>query len=297
MVLQFPDSFLFYHPGALGDNVLTWPIIAAMKQSYPEYHFIGLGNPEILKLAQHLGLLNNKIDHESPDLLSFWTGKSLPGILSPVKGAIIWLNDPDPSICLLKKVCSLPVIQISQKSNRTLPMTQFYWEQISQHYTIPHPDYIEIHLPGSDLSPRYIFIHPGSGSPAKNYPVSFYRQIALEISRYTQHKIAFILGPTEQEREIENEIMDFPSFKPLNITMLSNLLQQAVLFIGNDSGVSHLAGFLGVPTLAFYKTTNPKIWGVKGKQTTNILAEDPKKAFIELLFWLNKNSTRVDLTL
>ena len=59
---------------------------------------------------------------------------------------------------------------------------------------------------------------------------------------------------------------------------LADLLSRASLYIGNDSGVSHLAGFTGTPTIALYKTTDPKIWGVLGKKVTHIPADDEKSA-------------------
>jgi heptosyltransferase-3 len=59
---------------------------------------------------------------------------------------------------------------------------------------------------------------------------------------------------------------------------LADLLSRASLYIGNDSGVSHLAGFLGITTIALYKTTDSKIWGVSGKKVTHISADDEKSA-------------------
>ncbi|UCF63028.1 MAG: hypothetical protein JSW33_10665 [bacterium] len=284
MIKHSPHSFLFYHPGALGDNVLTWPIVAAMRLSYPDYHFIGLGKPEIVKLAQHLGLLDSTIDQESPELLSFWSGKSIPKILSTVGGAIIWLNDPDPSISLLRTICSLPVVQISRKSNQTRPMTQFYWQQVSKYYNIRQPHQITYDRPNPNILQRYILIHPGSGSSEKNYPISYYVQIAREISKHTKHEIAFVLGPAEYARRLEIELRDFLTFKPLNLSGLLTLLQQTILLIGNDSGVSHLAGFTGVPTLALYKQTNSNIWGIKGKLTITIDIPHLEDSFNEVIY-------------
>ena len=66
--------------------------------------------------------------------------------------------------------------------------------------------------------------------------------------------------------------------RPNNVKALADLLSHASLYIGNDSGVSHLAGFVGTPTIALYKTTDPKIWGVLGRQVTHISADDEKSA-------------------
>jgi len=288
MNVRQQDSLLLYHPGALGDNVLTWPILAGLRQTYLEYHFIGVGNPDILSAAKQIGLIDHFIDQNALELLPFWAGNSLPDIFFPVKGALLWLNQPDPVVSLLKKHCTLPVVQISQKSNQTQHMTLYYWEKIKSHYPVPHPDLTANIKESPRNRLKYVLIHPGSGSPSKNYPVYFYREIASTLQQNTSNEIAFILGPAEIERGIEQNLQDFLCFKPQNIISLVKILQQASLFIGNDSGVSHLAGFLSIPTIAIYKTTDPGIWGVRGQYSKHVFAENSKSALAVISQFMQK---------
>jgi len=68
-------------------------------------------------------------------------------------------------------------------------------------------------------------------------------------------------------------VEDFPGEwieRPKDVEALAGLLSCASLYIGNDSGVSHLSGFMGTPTIALYKTTDPKKWGVLGKKVVHI---------------------------
>ena len=66
--------------------------------------------------------------------------------------------------------------------------------------------------------------------------------------------------------------------RPKDVMALADLLSHASLYIGNDSGVSHLAGFTGTQTIVLYKTTDPKIWGVLGRKVTHISADNKKTA-------------------
>jgi ADP-heptose:LPS heptosyltransferase len=45
---------------------------------------------------------------------------------------------------------------------------------------------------------------------------------------------------------------------------------QAGCFVGNDSGVSHLAAALGIPTTVFFISTDPRIWRPLGRNVTVI---------------------------
>ena len=70
--------------------------------------------------------------------------------------------------------------------------------------------------------------------------------------------------------------------RPKDVETLAGLLSGASLYIGNDSGVSHLSGFMGTPTIVLYKTTDPKKWGVLGKKVAHISADDKKSALSKI---------------
>ncbi|MCJ7618324.1 MAG: hypothetical protein MUO43_17485, partial [Desulfobacterales bacterium] len=70
---------------------------------------------------------------------------------------------------------------------------------------------------------------------------------------------------------------------PEDVEKLANLLADASLYIGNDSGVSHLAWILGVPTIVFYKTTDPEVWGTMGRKAAHIKASNEKSALNKIL--------------
>jgi hypothetical protein len=56
--------------------------------------------------------------------------------------------------------------------------------------------------------------------------------------------------------------------RDLNLSLLAGVIAQAELFLGHDSGVTHLSSLLGVPTVALFGPTNPDRWAPRSNQVT-----------------------------
>jgi hypothetical protein len=63
----------------------------------------------------------------------------------------------------------------------------------------------------------------------------------------------------EQTGEIAPAVIDLP------LSTVAGLLAQAALYVGHDSGLTHLAGALGLPTVAIFGPTEPTRWAPRGK--------------------------------
>jgi hypothetical protein len=118
-----------------------------------------------------------------------------------------------------------------------------------------------------------IAIHPGSGGAHKCWPAHSFADVIEQLwnphrpYRHS-HSVLLLAGPTDQERlhDILNSIGH-----PLKPGMLKVLvaapllevaqqLQQCRCYLGNDSGITHLAAMLGVPTVALFGPSDPTIW-------------------------------------
>jgi len=88
----------------------------------------------------------------------------------------------------------------------------------------------------------------------------------------------FLLGPAEADRYGKAEIQKISSAAPclsgLSLTEVLGLLACADAFIGNDSGITHLAAGLGIRTFALFGPTDPCLYGPIGRQVT-ILTHSP----------------------
>jgi heptosyltransferase-3 len=119
-----------------------------------------------------------------------------------------------------------------------------------------------------------IIFHPGSGSKRKNLSPEFWIELITMHELAQFEKRVLLLGPAEQERHpvfsnklkgIDMEIVASPSSE----TLLS-LLKGASLYLGHDSGITHVAALLGIATIAIFMNSNPAQWAPLGPDVTVI---------------------------
>jgi ADP-heptose:LPS heptosyltransferase len=108
-----------------------------------------------------------------------------------------------------------------------------------------------------------IFIHPGSGSIRKRWPLARFLELA-DILEKKGLGPQFICGPAEQDLAAELAKQNRPVHGLGKLTDLADLLESAGGYIGNDSGVSHLASFLGLPGVVIFGPTDPLRWKPTG---------------------------------
>jgi ADP-heptose:LPS heptosyltransferase len=100
----------------------------------------------------------------------------------------------------------------------------------------------------------FAVIHPFSGSPRKNWPLEKYRALASKLERVMP--VRWCAGPEDPPLENAVHIDDLYD--------LACWLARARLYIGNDSGVTHLAAAVGTPVLALFGPTDPGVWAPRG---------------------------------
>ncbi|MCP4254799.1 MAG: glycosyltransferase family 9 protein [Candidatus Scalindua sp.] len=279
-------TFLICHRGALGDFILTWPALYCLREALPHYKFLGIGRPEYMRLAINYCLLDTYLDNESADLLNFFCGERIPEEVGSPEGAILWLTDGQKTVEILRQSASLPVVCIPPFPQTEIHLAQYYCSTIQSHFAITTPQNLSDCFPAKTTEGQYALIHPGSGSLKKNYNQLFYQNLANVLRQSGYPKVGFVFGPVEEEKMNKEDFAGEWIECPKDVMALADLLSRASLYIGNDSGVSHLAGFTGTPTIALYKTTDPKIWGVLGKKVTHISADEEKSALSKIQEYL-----------
>jgi hypothetical protein len=101
----------------------------------------------------------------------------------------------------------------------------------------------------------FAVIHPFSGSSAKNWPLQRFRTIARGLER--RMPVRWCTGPDDPPLAGAVRIDD--------LYRLACWLSQARLYIGNDSGITHLAAAAGTPVLALFGPTDPAVWAPRGR--------------------------------
>ena len=136
-----------------------------------------------------------------------------------------------------------------------------------------------------------IVLHPGSGSRDKNYPPELLLEIIKRLKdRYPDRskRIIMLLGPAEDGilsffREAVDQ-MDARLIYCPERHALMELLGQASLYIGHDSGVTHLAAMMGVPVVAIFRKSLPEKWRPLGPEVRIISDENESSDLIEDIF-------------
>ena len=117
-----------------------------------------------------------------------------------------------------------------------------------------------------------IVFHPGSGSKKKNCPPEFWIELIKNKDLGIFQRRVLLLGPAEEEwhelfaKELIGVAVEMV-ISPDHHVLLS-LLKDASLYIGHDSGITHLAGLLGTSTIALFKNSNPFQWTPLGPDVT-----------------------------
>jgi heptosyltransferase-2 len=114
-----------------------------------------------------------------------------------------------------------------------------------------------------------IAMHPGSGgySTARRWEPQRFAQLADTLFHDTRGQLVLLGGPEEAELhrqifELMQSDMPVRSFAGKGtIRVAAAVLEQADLFIGNDSGLMHMATAVGTPTIAIFGLTNSDAWG------------------------------------
>jgi ADP-heptose:LPS heptosyltransferase len=123
------------------------------------------------------------------------------------------------------------------------------------------------------VGPNLVAIFPGSGDRAKNWPVNNFVALAKRLSAEFDATPIIILGPAEQAMRADFRDRDLIVVEDSDLGTVAALAQMASCFVGNDSGVSHLAASVGARGVVIFGPTDPVRWRPLGR--VKILHHNP----------------------
>jgi ADP-heptose:LPS heptosyltransferase len=101
---------------------------------------------------------------------------------------------------------------------------------------------------------KFAVIHPFSGSARKNWPLEKFRALAAKLER--RMPVHWCAGEDDPPLPGAVRIAD--------LYALACWLAKARVYVGNDSGIAHLAAAVGTPVLALFSHTNATVWAPRG---------------------------------
>lgn len=273
-------KILVIRGGALGDFLLTLPAVAGLRKNWPQAQIEMVVAKKFGELVTGPGAVDAVRPIDRPGLAGFYATE---GVLDPdwcdyfseFDLTISYLFDPDGIFARnwqrgggTGRYLALDPRNPPEQAWRYLarPLKELGLEpQCAQR------------LYGSMLSAtrekmrkgRRVVIHPGSGSPKKNWPLSHWVESLEQCGIDSSLEVTWLFGEAESTLlgKLPEKWMSSPHRvvyqKPLSEVF--STLRNADLFLGHDSGVSHLAAWTGVRCGLLFGPTDPKIWGPPGE--------------------------------
>jgi heptosyltransferase III len=297
------NRILVIRGGAIGDFILTLPALKALREGYPDAHIEILGYKHIAALAENRFYAEAIRSIEYGRLSSFFAKNSeLPAELAAYFASfdliISYLYDPDRIFesnlhrCGVKNLLCGPA-KIVEKSGHAASQLARPIEQLG----ITIADLTEkIFLSEKDrqfaqeflgnLSRPIVAIHPGSGSKEKNWPLQNWIELfssnghgsgAKDESGRTgkQLSLAVVSGEADvaQTEQLEHDWKgrDVRFAKNLPLPHLAAVLEHTI-FVGHDSGISHLAAAAGANCILLFGPSDPNVWAPRNENVQIVVS-------------------------
>lgn len=245
---------LIIRPGAIGDCIVSFPALQFLQADYTE---IWISRPVVplVRFADRVRpLADTGIDRPLTDL-----PRSLFAELRRFDSIVSWHGATLDEFRSTMENEGLPFV-----FHPALPLSSglqhavdFYLAQAgAEPGATPH---IELPPRLPERAP-FIAIHPFSGSRRKNWPLARFRELADGLGT----EVRWLAGPEEELPGAER----FDSLYDLAVW-----LQGASLYVGNDSGITHLAAAIGVPVVAIFQASDPAVWAPRGRSPVSVAGD------------------------
>lgn len=286
----------------MGDVILSLPAMYALRMHYGETPWILAGRPQVLALLQGGWKALHLISTEGRDWVPIFQGQRPPSgpladlLASCRQGVLFTSHDPAPFLrglaqAGLEEILVLPSfpdeerrVPLHLRQRRVLESRGIRWWERECYLYPSLPEILQARqlLNEHHLNPDQQglwAVHPGSGSLKKNWPWERFLYTAQLIREQGGLQPIILFGPVEEEGVSVPippfQEAGFPTFKSPPLPVLAALFTLCRGYLGNDSGITHLAAAVGIPTLALFGPTDPLLWGPQGPRAAILSAPYP----------------------
>jgi ADP-heptose:LPS heptosyltransferase len=241
---------LAIRPGAIGDFIVSLPALECLRGEYLEI-WSAAQNVPLVRFADRARAISS-------------TGLDLLGISEPppqliedlrrFDSIVSWYGANRPEFRETVRELGLPFefLRALPPEGAEMHASDFYLDQVAPFAERRSDGIPRIRIEKS--RENFAVIHPFSGSPRKNWPLEKFRRLAARLEPVME--VRWCAGP--EDPAIEGAV------RIENLYELAEWLAGARLYIGNDSGITHLAAAVGTPVLALFGPTDPAVWAPRG---------------------------------
>jgi ADP-heptose:LPS heptosyltransferase len=283
-------EILLLHPGSLGDIILSLPAIALLRKQFPSAAVTIAGNVDHLSPIVS-GYAERMLSFSALPLHHLYTREALPPgevlFWKSFSRIVSWTGAEDPGF--VKKLQAIhpdacvadwkPRPQeprhVSQLFALSFGFGSLPEKKLEPAYIRLDPEVRHLALQwlaqrGWDEKHSLTALHLGAGSKEKRWPLSRFLSLARKLVFQEKRKLLLIEGPAEKglARHIEQQLPSSEAIlaESLHLSLLAAVIEQCGIFVGNDSGIAHLAAALKVPCVVLFGPTLPRHWAPLGEK-------------------------------
>jgi heptosyltransferase-3 len=270
-------GILVVRGGAIGDFVLTLPVLCALRRRFPGVRLTVMGRPGIAELARAGGLADEILSVEARGLAGFLVrdGDLDPGLASlfAEQSLIVsYLFDPEGVFrqnvgrCTSARFISGPHRPDESLNVHAADVLLAPLASLGIFGADPIP---RLAISGEPTLPETVpapvlAVHPGSGSARKIWPEERWAELLHRVTEQTAFRVLLIGGEAEGDRAARLAAALPPErvevAQDLPLVPLARRLVRCQGFAGHDSGITHLAAALGLRCVALWGESNVAIW-------------------------------------
>ena len=298
------DRILVIRGGAIGDFILTLPALRTLRQTCPHAHIEILGYKHIAVLAENRFYAQAVRSIEYGPLSGFFAKNSelsaqLADYFATFDLIISYLYDPDGIFesnlrrCGVENLLCGPakIVKTGAHAARQLarPIEELGIKVVDLTEKIFLSE--EDRQFGREFlqtpSQPIIAIHPGSGSKEKNWPLQNWIELFSTEHWHIEkrHSRIVISGEADKEQTAQLEHtwkdQEIRFAKNLPLPHLAGVLEHSI-FIGHDSGISHLAAAAGANCILLFGPTDPNVWAPRNENVEVLRARNGKVNDLEI---------------
>ena len=279
-----PRRILILRPGALGDAVLTLPLVDALIRGGAERITI-VGAPGAWEFLAPDQSIVRVMDIGAAAWLGLFGGTFKPAATAAIAAhdaAIVCLTRPEQAVAALRAagLHDVVIADPSQAagsghlSERLLAPAAHRWQLDADRRPAGIADDPLLAVSAAELAEArdrlgimtkdFVALHPGSGGDAKRWPAARFAALGERITAALGCSVVLLIGPADEAVRAElakawggrsgvTLAIDWP------LRLVLALLSMARGYVGNDSGITHLAARACL-TVAIFGPTDPEVW-------------------------------------